>query len=152
MTVRKMLMSLTAITLVGTALVVGTLTDVRARIREFYPSAEVAIHEGHSPGVHPVLSLLRLARGQHFVPASEWISVQLENEAKPVDLVKLFQFRVISIRLTRCKLDDLAPLIHRTPSVFAELIDCDLIAVPQEQKAGLQVSPENSERLTYGGP
>lgn len=152
MTTYKKAISFIGIVVLGTVLFVGNLTDVETRIREYYPSAEVSIHEGHSPGMHPVLSFLRLVRGSHFVPASEWISVQLENEARPVDFAKLFQFRVISIRLARCKVDDLAPLIHRTPPVFAELIGCELTAIPPVQRAVLQISPENPERLTYGGP
>lgn len=152
MTVRKRIMSLTAIAVAGIVLVIGTLTDVRARIRQAYPSAEVAIHEGHSPGVHPVLSLLRLVRGQHFVPYSEGISVQIEDEVNPVDLNMLFRFRLNSIHLTRCKVDDLTPLINRKPSVFAEFISCDLTDVPQMQKAELRISQENRKKLVYGGP
>lgn len=152
MTVRQIFASLTVIALVGTAVVLGKLTDVGARIREHYPSAEVAIHEGHSPGLHPVLSVMRLVRGRHFVPATEWINVQLANEAEPIDLTTLFQFRVISIRITRCKLNDLASLTRRSPPVYAEFLNCDLRAVPPEQKAALKVSPENPERITYGGP
>ncbi len=152
MTVRKLVMSLIVIALGGTGFIVGTLQNVRTRIRESYPSAEVAIHEGHSPGAHPVLSFLRLVRGSHFVPVSEWIYVQLESEARPVDLAKLFEFQVISIRLTRCKIDDLTPLSHQTPPVYLELIDCDLTAVPSVQRAVLKTSPKNPDRLTYGGP
>jgi hypothetical protein len=152
MTVRKLLMSFTVIALIGTVAVVSTLTDVAARIREHYPSAAVTLHEGHSPGVHPVLSVMRLVRGQRFVPATEWISVQLTAEAKPIDLATLFQFQVISLRLTRCKVNDLAPLMRRQPSTYAEFISCDLSAVPAEQKAALRASSDNPERFVYGGP
>ena len=152
MTASQKVMSLTAIVLLGTVLFVGNLTDVGTRVREYFPSAEIAIHEGHSPGVHPLLSLLRLVRGQRFVPASEWISVTLENEPGAVDFAKLFQFRVVSVHLAHCRVDNLAPLIHRNPPVYAVFNSCDLNAVPQEQKTWLRVSLENSERLTYGGP
>ena len=152
MTVRQIFTSLTVVALVGAAAIVGTLTDVRSRIREHYPSADVAIYEAHSPGVRPVLSVMRLVRGRHFVPTTEWISVQLANEAEPIDLKTLFQFRVISIQMTRCKVNDLAPLTRRRPPVYAEFLTCDLSAVPPEQKKALTVSPENPERITYGGP
>jgi hypothetical protein len=152
MTVRKLLMSSVVIALIGTVALVGSLADVGASIREMYPSAVVTVHEGHSPGVHPLLSVMRLVRGRNFVPASKWIRVQLSDETKPVDLAKLLQFQVNSIQLTRCKVNDLAPLTRRSPSIYAEFIDCDLNAVPAEQTAVLQASTENPERLTYGGP
>lgn len=152
MTVRRVIMSFVVIALIGTMAVVGTLTDVRARIRQEYPTAGVTVHEGHSPGVHPVLSMIRLVRGRDFVPATAWIRVQLIGEAKPIDLATLLQFRVNSLQLTRCKINDLTPLVRDGSLVYAEFISCDLSGVPAEQLAVLKISDENPKRLTFGGP
>jgi hypothetical protein len=95
---------------------------------------------------------MRILRGQRFIPATEWISVQLATEDKPVDLATLFKFKVISLQLTHCKVNDLAPLMHRKFSTYAVFINCDLSAVPATQKAALLASGDNSERFIYGGP
>jgi hypothetical protein len=152
MTSRNLLICSVVMALIGTVALVGSLTDAGARIREMYPSAAVTLHEGHSPGVHPLLSIMRVIRGRNFVSTSDWIRVQLSDERQPIDLAILLRFRVNSIQLTRCKINDLAPLTHRIPPVYAEFIDCDLTAVSGDVTAVLQASTENPERLTYGGP
>jgi len=153
MTVRiKLLMSFIVIALIGGLARVGTLTDVSARIREHYPSASVSIHEGHSPGIHPVLDVLRMVRGKSFIPDTEWISVHIKSESRPIDLATLFQFRVLSIQLIHCKINDLAPLLRQKPSPYAVFINCDLNDVPAGQKAALIASAENPERFFYGSP
>lgn len=149
---KKVIFFFTIITLIGGIAVVGTLVDAEACIREVYPSASVTVHEGHSPGVRPLLSVMRILRGQRFIPAAEWIGVQLTSEDKPVDLATLFKFKVISLQLTHCKVNDLAPLLRRKPSTYAVFISCDLSAVPATQKAALLASGDNSERFIYGGP
>ena len=131
---KKVIMSFIVITLIGGIAVVGTLVNVEASIREVYPSASVTVHEGHSPGVRPLLCVMRILRGQRFIPATEWISVQLAAEDEPVDLATLFKFKVISLQLTHCKVNDLAPLIRRKPSTYAVFINCDLSAVPATQR------------------
>lgn len=149
---KKVIMAFTVITLIGGIAVVGSLVDIEAYIREVYPSASVTVHEGHSPGVRPLLSVMRILRGQRFIPATEWISVQLTAEDKPVDLATLFKFKIISLQLTHCKVNDLAPLMRQKPSAYAVFINCDLSAVPATQKAALLGSSDNSERFIYGGP
>ena len=148
----KLLVSFIAIALIGGVAGVGTLTDVGARIQEHYPSASVSIYQGHSAGIQPVLDVLRMIRGKSFIPDTEWISVQIKSEARPIDLATLFQFRVQSIQLTHCKLNDLTPLLRQKPSPYAEFINCDLSSVPADQKAALVVAAENPEYLFYGSP
>jgi hypothetical protein len=152
MRVRPLVISATLIAVIGTIIFVYNLTDVREHIRERYPSAKVAIHEGHSPGVHPILSAMRLLRGSHFVPETEWIEVELTDEPKPVDLAKIFQFKVIWIAVTRCIVTDIGPVIRQRPGVYAQFVSCDLAALPAAQRAALRVSPDNPQRLTYGVP
>jgi len=149
---KKVIMSFTVFTLIGGVAVVGSLVDIEACIREVYPSASVTVYEGHSPGVRPLLSVMRILRGQRFIPATEWISVQLTAEDKPVDLATLFKFKIISLQLTHCKVNDLAPLMRQNPSAYAVFISCDLSAVPATQKAALLGSSDNSEIFLYGGP
>jgi hypothetical protein len=84
MTVAKWTVSLALVAAAGSIVLVCALTDVRQLIRERYPSAEVTVHEGHSPGVRPVLSTMRLLRGSHFVPENEWVELELTDESKPV--------------------------------------------------------------------
>jgi len=148
----KLLMSFIVIAPIGCVAWVGTLTDVSARIREHYPSASVSIHEGHSPGIHPVLDVFRMVRGKSFIPDTEWISVQLTAEDKPIDFASLFQFKVQSVQLTHCKVNDMAPLLRQKPLRYAVFINCDLSSVPADQKAALIASAKNPERFFYGSP
>ncbi|MFZ1219869.1 MAG: hypothetical protein WAO00_11280 [Chthoniobacterales bacterium] len=152
MTVAKWTVSLALVAAAGSIVLVCALTDVRQLIRERYPSAEVTVHEGHSPGVRPVLSTMRLLRGSHFVSENEWVELELTDEPKPVDLASIFQFKVIWIKLTRCIVNDISPLTRQKPGVYAEFFGCDLSALPAEQRAVLRVSPDSSQRLTYGAP
>jgi hypothetical protein len=152
MTIGKALAWITIIVAAGVAVIFGTLTDVSARIRERYPSATVLLHEGHSPGVHPLLSLMRLFRDRHFLSSSDWVDVGLTDEVQPVDLAVLLQFRVHAIRVVRCKVTNLSPLGSRRYPTYAEFSDCDLSALPVEQKGILRASAQNPQSLTYGGP
>jgi len=149
---KKVVISFIVIALIGGAGMVGTVVDAEARIREVYPSASVTVHEANSPVMRPLLSLIRILRGPRFIPATEWINVQLTDEQKTVDLEKIFKFQVISLQLTHCKVNDLAPLLRRQPSTYTVFINCDLSAVPDAQKAALLVSGDTSERYIYGGP
>jgi len=148
----KILVSLIVIALIWGIAGVSALTDVSERIREYYPSASVSIYQGHSPGIHPVIDVLRMVRGKNFIPDTEWISIQIKSEARPIDLATLLQFQVQTIQLTHCKVSDLAPLLRKNPAPYAEFKNCDLSDVPADQKATLVVLSENPEYLFYGSP
>ena len=128
----------------------ATLPDTTRSMRALYPSARVAIHESHSPELRPILDLMRLVRGRAFIPPSEWVSIYLDSETAPVTLTRLQNFRIATLHLRRCRVEDISQL---RPSMYAEFIDCDLRALPPDQVALLWRPPDSAPNtLYYGAP
>ena len=147
---RFVLLGAAGLTISAALLYIVTLRDTTRGIRAIYPSAQVSIHEGHSPDMHPILDFMRLMRGRAFIPPSEWVSVSLESESGPISLATLQGYRVAILHLRRCRVTDISQL---RPGMYAQFIDCDFGSLPPSQLALLWHPPDSpSGTLYYGSP
>ena len=148
MRVRTLFLCGSLVLVVAALVYAATIRDATKGIREHYPSARVAVHQGHSDPRF-VLGFIRMIRGRGFVPAGEWLDVSIAREPVPIDLPLLQQLRVTFLDLRECKVQDLTGLKSFGYVVFSH---CDLSALSPERVAELQARRDDPETLVYGGP
>lgn len=123
--------------------------DATVSIRKIYPSARVKLYEAHSPGIHPVLDIMRLVRGRDFMPTTEWIIVSINQESTPLNLSFLGRFHISVLQVKGCEVSDISLL---RPGMTATFIECNLDRLPSNQASLLRTLPESPQIYRYGYP
>jgi len=118
------------------------LEDATVSIRKICPSARVLLYEATSPGIHPVLDIMRLVRGRDFMPTTEWIIVSINHESTPLNLSFLGRFHIGVLQVKGCTVSDISLL---RPGMIATFIECNLDRLPSNQASLLHTYPESPQ-------